>query len=363
MYHQWRFFRYFDWLSFVLTFMLASVGLLGIFSATYSTECCYSYLFKKQCIGLCVGLVIYFVFALSDYRIWMRWGYSAYLGVIGLLFFTLIKGSIGMGGQRWISLFFFKIQPSELAKLFFPACVAHHFYVCKNDAPSLQAYVPIIILLAVSCPLIMKQPDLGTSLIILFSGLLLLWLAGVDKRYFMMGLFSCMLLTPVFWHLLRDYQKKRIMVFLGAGNAHKERYQIEQSITAIGSGGMMGTGLLRGTQNKLRFLPEGHTDFIFAVLSEEFGFLGAFVILALYFLLMMRLLLTAALIANPYAQLLMVGLFIHVLFSLCINIGMVMNMLPVVGIPLPLVSYGLCNLWVTLASFGWIQGIAMHERR
>lgn len=314
-------------------------------------------------MGLCIGMILYFIFALADYRILMRWGYSIYLGIIGLLLFTLIKGSIGMGGQRWIHLFFFKVQPSELAKLFFPACTAHHFYIHKNEYPSLAIFAPILTLLAISCPLIMKQPDLGTSLIILFSGLLLIWLAGIGKKFFIGIMLASMILAPGFWHLLRDYQKKRIAVFLGAGGIHKERYQIEQSIIAIGSGGFTGRGLLNGTQNKLHFLPEGRTDFIFAVLCEELGFMGALTIILLYCILMARLLITTLAIANPHAQLLALGLFMHILISILINIGMVMNMLPVVGIPLPLISYGLSNLWITLASLGWIQGIAMHERR
>ncbi|MCX5924990.1 MAG: FtsW/RodA/SpoVE family cell cycle protein [Candidatus Dependentiae bacterium] len=360
---NWRSLRYFDWISFALTSILACIGLLCIFSATYSPECHYSIYFKKQSIGLCIGILFYFIFALYDYRILMRWGYSIYIAIIALLLFTLLKGSIGMGAQRWINLFFFKVQPSELAKLFFPACIAHHFYVHKNNPPSFNLFMPILALLGISCPLIMKQPDLGTALIILFSGALLLWLGGIGKKFFIFVSLASLLLAPCFWHLLKDYQKKRITVFLGAGGAHKERYQIEQSIIAIGSGGLSGKGLLQGTQNKLHFLPEGRTDFIFAVLCEEFGLIGALSILMLYFLLMVRLLMTTLAIIDPYAQLLAVGLFIHILLSILINVGMVMNMLPVVGIPLPLISYGLSNLWITLTSLGWIQGIAIHERR
>lgn len=363
MYFHWRSFRYFDWLSFALVLILASVGLLCILSATHLPECFYSSFFKKQAIGLCIGVGFYFIFALCDYHILMRWGYSFYVAIIALLLFTLFKGSVGMGGQRWINLFFFKMQPSELAKLFFPACVAYHFYMHKNDQLSFRLFVPVLILLGISCPLIMKQPDLGTALIILFSGLLLVWIAGIGRRFFIGITLVGMILAPCFWHLLRDYQKKRITVFLGAGSSHKERYQIEQSIIAIGSGGVTGKGFLNGTQNKLHFLPEGRTDFIFAVVCEELGLVGALCVIVLYFLLMIRVLCTILAICNPYAQMLAIGLFIHILLSMLINIGMVMNMAPVVGIPLPLISYGLSNLWVTLASFGWIQGIAMHERR
>lgn len=321
------------------------------------------FFFKKQAVGLLIGLFCYFVFALCDYHILMRWGYSLYVCIILLLLFTLFKGSIGMGGQRWINLFFFKIQPSELTKLFLPAYIAYHFYIHQNDRLSFRHFIPVLALIGISCPLIMKQPDLGTSLIVLFSGLLLVWLAGIGKRFFIYGALISIVLAPCFWYLLRDYQKKRIMVFLGEGSSHKERYQIEQSIIAIGSGGITGKGFLNGTQNKLHFLPEGRTDFIFAVVCEEFGLIGALGVMLLYFLLMARVLCAIFVIANPYAQMLATGLFIHILLSMIINIGMVMNMAPVVGIPLPLISYGLSHLWVTLASFGWIQGIAMQEQR
>jgi len=267
-----------------------------------------------------------------------------------------------MGGQRWINLFFFKIQPSELAKLFLPPFMTYHLYLHKNDPVSFKLFVPLVGILGLSCPLIMKQPDLGTALIILFSGLVLLWLAGIGKRFFIILTFSCLILSPVFWFLLRDYQKKRITVFLGAGKAHKERYQIEQSIIAIGSGGLCGKGLFKGTQNKLHFLPEGRTDFIFSVIAEELGLFGTLSVILLYCLLMIHLFIAILSISNYYAQLLATGLCIHIFLSSIINIGMTMNMLPVVGIPLPLVSYGLCNLWINLASLGFLQSIIMHEQ-
>ena len=292
----------------------------------------------------------------------MRWGHSFYWCVIALLCFTLVKGSVGMGAQRWVNFFFFKLQPSELAKPFFPAFFADYFFNNKNYALSVNTFIPVIITLLISFLLITKQPDLGTGLIIFFSGLIMLWIAGINKKFLLYFLLAGTLCAPILWHVLKPYQKKRILVFLGEGQKDKERYQIEQAAIAIGSGGLMGKGFLCGTQNKLHFLPESRTDFIFAVICEECGFIGALVVLLLFFLLFFRIKKTIQDIVDPSIQLLAAGLLLPIVLSMLINIGMVINMLPVVGIPLPLVSYGVSNLWVTLLSLGWLQSIAMHER-
>ena len=358
-----RRFRYFDWFSCIITFAIALIGLMLIFSATFTYEEPFSFFFTKQAYGILFGIVIYCAAASIDYRTSMRWGAVCYLVVLTFLAITLVKGSIGMGGQRWLSLFFFKIQPSELAKLFFPAFLAHHFEQHKTTAHNTRTFIPLLITLGVSCILIAKQPDLGTALLLLFSGALLMWHAGMNSNIFKYTLLICALCTPILWKLLKPYQKKRIEVFLGQGDSHKERYQIEQATIAIGSGGFLGKGFLRGTQNKLRFLPESRTDMIFAVLCEEFGFVGALALLLAYLFLVLRILGFIAQITPLHVQLYALGLLSHVIFAVLINVAMVTNLLPVVGIPLPMISYGLSNLWVTLASFGILQAITMYERQ
>lgn len=355
--------RYFDWISFALTMLLCIVGLLFIFSATYNPEQWFSVFTKKQIGGLLGGIIIYWAAALTDHRTLLRWGYLGYFVVIGLLVFTLIKGSIGMGAQRWINLFFIKIQPSELAKALFPAYAAYHIFQCNNKkrVSWWEKFGPILIMLLVSFFLILKQPDLGTALVLAFCALVMLWIAGLHHKFFLYGALACAFATPLLWKGLKPYQKKRIAVFMGYGASHKERYQIEQATIAIGSGGMTGKGFLQGTQNKLHFLPEGRTDFIFAVLSEELGFAGALFLLILYTFLFIRLFFLISSITSPHMQLLAIGIVMHIMFSALINIGMVLGLLPIVGIPLPLLSYGLSNLWVTLGSFGWLQGILMQE--
>lgn len=353
---------YFDWISCVLTFSIALIGLLFVYSATYTPEQPYSIFFKKQAMGLLIGIFIYVLFALIDYRSLMQWGYFAYFAVVGLLLFTLIKGSIGMGAQRWINLFFFKLQPSELAKLFLPAFVANYFYTHNRlNYQTWKDFIPLLLILMSSCFIIAKQPDLGTALIVLFSGLLLFWLAGLPNKFFLIGFLLTLIAAPLFWQVLKPYQRNRITVFLGGGTTHKERYQIEQAEIAIGSGGLVGKGFMNGTQNTLQFLPESRTDMIFAVVCEEWGFVGALVLLILYASLFIRLLWYIQYIEQPYIQLLAMGLTSHLIFCAFINICMVIGLLPIVGIPLPLMSYGLCNLFISFASLGWLQGIYIHH--
>ncbi len=353
-----RAFRSFDWTNLFLISLLSCIGLLFVFSATYKPEIPFSGYFKKQALGIVLGIVLYIGVSIIDYRTWMRSGYFLFIASLGLLIFTLINGSTMMGGQRWINLFFFKFQPSELMKLFFPAFFAYYLHTHHNTKyVTFRHFIPIITMLFISCLLILKQPDLGTALIVLFSGFILLWLAGVNKKFFIIGAIIVAISAPILWSSLKDYQKKRITTFLGQGASNKERYQIEQSHIAIGSGGFLGNGLLNGTQNRLLFLPQGRNDFIFAVLCEELGLLGALFILLLYIALFIRIFGKIITIKEVSVQIFAVGLTIHVALSALINLAMVTGLLPVVGIPLPFMSYGMTNLWVTFVSLGWFQSI------
>ena len=283
--------------------------------------------------------------------------------MIGLLIFTLIKGTVGLGAQRWINLGLFKFQPSELIKLFFPAYFVYYLET-QNFTPAdynFNDFKNILLVLGLSCLLILKQPDLGTAIIILLSGMILFWLAGIKKSFFIWTFIIVLVTTPITWNFLKPYQKKRIEVFLGGGDKQKERYQIEQSIIAIGSGGLTGKGFLKGTQNKLEFLPESRTDFIFSVLCEETGFLGALFVLLLYCLLFFRLIFMIHQIPSFFDKLLATGLLTPIVLSTLINLSMVMSLLPAVGIPLPLMSYGISHMWATFASLGWINGIIMRS--
>ena len=311
-----RYFRYFDWISFLIVMILTAIGLFFVFSATYRPEQPFSIFFKKQTFGIISGFIIYFICSAIDFRTLMRWGYFAYFVIIALLIFTLAKGSIGMGGQRWIDLGLFRIQPSELAKLLFPAYASYYFYTEKDSLTfSFTQFLPVLIILGISFILILKQPDLGTALVLLFAGLTIIWLAGMKKKFFLAGSFFLLITAPVLWHLLKPYQKQRVLVFFGQGDSKKERYQIEQSQIAIGSGGILGKGLLKGTQNKLQFLPESRTHFIFSVIAEETGLVGALFIVVLFTILFIQLLWIILSIKSPFVQLLACGLILPIIIS------------------------------------------------
>lgn len=342
--------------------IFSCVGLLFVFSATYKIDIPYSLFFKKQALGIASGFVIYFIFSCIDYRTLERIGYFLYFAVIIILIITLIKGSIGLGGRRWIDLKLFKFQPSELAKLFFPPFFTYYIQSEKDSWKlEFKDYMPLLGMLLFSFLLIAKQPDLGTALIITFTGFTMLWLARIDWKFFLSLILILSISSPILWKCLRPYQKKRIEVFFGAGDSRKERYQIEQSKIAIGSGGLVGKGFLKGTQNKLMFLPEGRTDFIFSVLCEETGFTGALAIIILYFLMFFRFFYVISTMKGFFVQLLATGLVMHIIFATIINISMVIGMLPIVGIPLPFMSYGVSHLWITFATLGFFNSIAMRR--
>ena len=282
-----RFFRYFDWISFITMLMILALGLLFVFSSTYRVELPFSIFFKKQLFGAVSGIVLYFIFCVKDFRNVARFAYYTYFGILILLAYTVVGGWIGMGAKRWISLYFIRFQPSELVKLFLPMFIAIHFlgnsdekHVIKTAVPFKKFLFPLGVLF-ISFGLILKQPDLGTALIVLFSGLTMMWFIGINRKILVSSVLVVTLCFPVFWTFLKPYQKQRISVLFGYGDAKNERYQIEQSKIAIGSGGITGKGILNGTQSKLRFLPEDHTDFIFSVVCEEWGFLGALLLLLL----------------------------------------------------------------------------------
>ena len=346
-----------DRTNLALILSLGTIGLAFIYSATHTASHTNPIYFQKQLIGWLVGLLIYVKLSNTDYRTLCRQGYFMYFLVIGLLIFTMIKGSIGMGAKRWINLGFIKFQPSELTKLFLPAYMAYELDGEITPSKLRRKFYQIFIVLIFSTLLVIKQPDLGTGLVILGSGLTLLWLSNIHHKFFKYLLILGALSAPIGWKLLRPYQKKRVEVFLGFGDQAREAYHINQSKIAIGSGQLFGKGYLAGTQNKFEFLPEGRTDFIFAVICEEIGLFGALMILLIYLTLFLRLLRKILALTTPAVQLLAVGLLIHIILSTIINICMVSGLLPVVGIPLPLVSYGVSNLWITLASLGWLEGI------
>jgi rod shape determining protein RodA len=353
----------FDWISFLLMLLLMGIGLLLVMSATHTETVKYSFFFKKQLLGSLLGLLVYFFCVFVRFDRLCRWGYFAYFFSIGLLIFTYCKGLVALGARRWISLYFFRMQPSELVKFLFPFFVGYFLYEAhKTESGTIRAmktkdfYIPLA-MLTFTTLLVKKQPDLGTAILLFFQGLGIFFIAGLSRKFFLYTFLIFCCAGPIVWKTLKPYQKQRVYVFLGYGEKNKERYQIEQSLIAIGSGGLWGKGLLKGTQNRFSFLPEDHSDFIFAVLCEEFGLVGAFLLLLLFFLLGFRIFFQLLQTESFLARIVGVGQLLHIMLAVFINIGMVIGILPIVGIPLPLISYGLSSLLVTCASLGTLNNL------
>ncbi len=271
-------------------------------------------------------------------------------------------GYSGKGAQRWIDLGIVRFQPSELLKIFLPMMVAWYFSE-KPMPPTLLQILIVLLMIIIPAGLVLKQPDLGTALLIFFAGICVIFLAGMTWR--LLAVFGGIALAsmPVFWFYLHDYQRQRILTMLNPeSDPLGTGYHIIQSKIAIGSGGTYGKGWLNGTQSQLDFIPERSTDFIFAVFSEEFGFLGVILLLCVYGLIVMRGLSIAARAQDTYSRLLAGSLSLSFFAYFLVNIGMVSGLLPVVGVPLPLISYGGTSAVTILAAFGILMSIHSHRK-
>ena len=351
--------RLFDLDYVLLTALLLLAALSGV--ALYSAGGQDLDLIVRQGIRFGIGFVLLLLLAqvsTATYRKWSPWLY-----LLGLLFLLLVlfAGEVSKGAQRWLDLWVVKFQPSELLKLGVPMALCWLF-ASVSTIPRGWKFVLALILLAVPVMIVALQPDLGTAILIAMSGLFVIFLAGLHWFWMSFALISAVLLLPVVWHLMFDYQKQRVIAFfnpesdpLGVG------YHIIQSKIAIGSGGVWGKGWLQGSQSQLDFIPERATDFVFAVLSEEFGFAGICVLILLYLLVVFRGFAISLQAADEFGRLL-AGAFILTFFlSFFVNISMVSGLLPVVGVPLPLISYGGTSIVIMLASFGILMAIARYR--
>jgi rod shape determining protein RodA len=322
----------------------------------------------RQILRLGVGFATLVFLAQVRPSLWVRWIPWIYTAGLGLLFTVLIIGTIGKGAQRWLDLGFFRFQPSEFMKLAVPMMVAWYLG-SKPLPPSWRHLFMTLLILFIPAALVIKQPDLGTALLIIAAGLITIFLAGLSWKListFVLagGVFALVAtFTPLLSHLLHGYQLQRIKTFfnpeadpLGAG------YHIIQSKIAIGSGGFYGKGWLNGTQSHLEFLPERSTDFIFAVFSEEFGFIGVAVLICLYLLIIARALYLATQVQGMFGRLMAGSIAMTFFVYLFVNMGMVSGILPVVGVPLPLFSYGGTSAVSILAGFGILMGTYTHRR-
>jgi len=345
-----------DWALLVGILGVCSLGLIILFSAKHEMN-----VIERQVIRLFIagGLMIGIAqISPRAFRWSAPWLYSS---ALLLLIIVLVLGHISKGGQRWLDLWFLRFQPAELMKIAVPLMLAKYFSEQVLPPKPSTLFIPLLLIL-IPAALIAKQPDLGTAILILSSGLFVIFFSGIHYR-FLLYLFGLVTLClPVLWYFMRDYQKERVLVLLNPerdplGSA----YQIIQSKIAIGSGGFYGKGWFNGSQSHLEFLPERTTDFIFAVFSEEFGFVGCLILLALYLYIIIRGLYISVQAQDTFSRLLAGSLVMTLFVYVFVNIGMVTGLLPVVGIPLPLVSYGGTSLVTLMASFGILMSIQTHR--
>ena len=338
--------------------VLCIVGLVVLYSAGNQE----AVVVVRQGVRMLIAIIIMVLVAQLPPSQLARWSIWLYLVALGLLILVLYIGYIGKGAQRWLDLGFFRFQPSELMKLAVPMVIAWYFSE-KTLPPSLVRLFMACIMIMIPVLLIAKQPDLGTALLVAVAGFSVLFIAGMSWQLMLgIGIIAAAS-TPFLWYHLHEYQRQRVLTFLnpeqdplGAG------YHIIQSQIAIGSGGIYGKGWLNGTQSHLEFLPERSTDFIFAVLCEEFGLIGVIFILVIYLFIIMRCLYISANAQQTYGKLLGAGLVLTFFVYIFVNMGMVTGQLPVVGIPLPLISHGGTSLVTLMLGFGILMGIHTHRR-
>jgi len=298
-------------------------------------------------------------------RFWHSTAYIFYIIVLGFLIWASLYGITASGSQRWINLYFINLQPSELMKIAIIICFARFFHREQvSNINNLKNVLLSITILILSILLVVSQPDLGTSILIAISGLIVLWLAGFNIRYFIYSSLALLISLPFVISMLKPYQKLRVLTFfnpdrdpLGAG------YQIIQSKIAVGSGGLLGKGYLKGTQSYLEFLPEKHTDFIFTLFSEEHGFIGSVFLLILYAILIYRILKIGSISRSYFGKLFCYGFGSAIFVYVSVNMSMVLGLLPIVGSPLPILSYGGSSMLATMIGFGIVLSAKINHKQ
>lgn len=350
-----------NWFFVLLVSLTASVGFVMLYSAANGNLNPWA---SRQIVRFVVGVFLMLLVAVIDIHVWLRYAYAIYAVSLVLLVAVELNGSVGMGAQRWVDLGVFTIQPSELMKISIILLLARYFYASQLESVSRVSHLLVpLLLMAAPAFLVLRQPDLGTTILMVATGVVLMFLAGVRIWVFVVGASAGIAaVIPLWQFVLRDYQKARLLTFispekdpLGAG------YHILQSKIALGSGGVFGKGLLQGTQSHLSFLPEKHTDFIFTMLAEELGLVGGLGLLGLYLLLLIYCFAISLRCRSHFGRLIGMGVSTSFFLNIFVNIAMVMGVVPVVGMPLPLVSYGGTAMLTTMFSFGLLLCVYVHR--
>lgn len=350
-------------LDIPLLVILAVICLTGLF-VLYSASGQSLYLVKRQAVFMLFGFISMITVAQFPVRFWERWAIVFYIGGLLALVAVMFYGVGAKGAQRWLDLGVTRVQPSELMKVAVPMMVSS-FLGNRYIPPSFQHIFISLVLILLPVLLIVDQPDLGTAILVFTSGFFVLFLSGLGKRYLLSTFLLVMAAIPTLWvFVMRDYQKQRVLTLLspeddklGAG------WNIIQSTTAIGSGGLAGKGWMQGTQSQLNFLPESHTDFIIAVLAEEFGLIGVLALCIAYFLFVGRCMLIALNSQSQFGRLIAGSLSLTFFIYIFVNMSMVSGILPVVGVPLPLISYGGTSVVALFLGFGILMAISTEPKR
>ena len=352
----------FNWIFLGVVLLIGVMGILNIYSSGHNLSVKGNPFYTKQMYWLLVGLVLMIIAFSVDYHTIIRYAYLIYMVSIGLLFLVLLYGDTAHGSQRWLVLWGFSFQPSELMKLVLIIVLARYF--SDNEEGGYHFGDILILLVIVGLPfyMIACQPDLGTAMFLVILFLSMVVFAGIGWKLLVWGASAGMVLAPLCWFFLRDYQKERIRIFLdperdplGTG------YHIIQSIIAVGSGKVWGKGFLKGTQTQLKFLPEQQTDFAFSVFAEEWGFAGALVLIFMFLILILLGLRIARDSRDLPGALLAFGVTMFVFWGISINVGMVLGIFPVVGIPLPFFSYGGSSMVVLMVGVGLLLNVSMRR--
>jgi rod shape determining protein RodA len=349
-----------NWFLILLICALASIGFAMLYSAGNGSYMPWA---ERQMLRFAVGMALMLVIALTDIRFWLRYAHSFYAIALILLIAVEFAGSVGMGAQRWISLKFFYLQPSEIMKVALVLSLARYFHrLSLEDVTRPTQLLFPILLVATPTVLVLRQPDLGTALLLLFSSAAMFFLAGVRIwKFVLIGLIS-LASIPLGWSMMHTYQKNRIMTFLSPENDPLgSGYHILQSKIALGSGGLFGNGFLQGTQSHLRFLPEMQTDFIFTMYAEEFGLVGGLFLITLYAAIVIYGFAIAMRSRSHFGRLIAMGVTTTFFLYVFMNIAMVMGLIPVVGVPLPLISYGGTAMMTVLIGFGLLMNVYIHR--
>ena len=354
--------RNFDYILLTCILLLGSISILSMYSTDGGEILFHS---KSHLLKFLIFFIMMFFLSFLNIRFWHYFAYLFYIIILLFLIWASMYGIKASGSQRWINLYFINLQPSELMKIAVIICLAKYYHRIQfNQVNNFKNIFVALVILILPIMLVISQPDLGTSILIALSGLVVIWLAGMNIKYFIYSFLTLLISMPFAIAFLQPYQKLRILTFinpdrdpLGAG------YQIIQSKIAVGSGGLSGKGFLKGTQSYLEFLPEKHTDFIFTLFAEEHGFLGSLGLLLIYIVIIYRVLRIGAISRSYFAKLFCYGYGSAIFFYVTVNMSMVLGLLPIVGSPLPIMSYGGSSMLATMIGFAIVMSAKINNKQ